>query len=127
MAATGSVPGQRDAVFADVRAELRDRASGAGVAAEALELGAHLRGMLEAKIAVFLEGAIDDVFELRGEVRIDSNGRERRAIENGVEDQAGGVAAERQCASGHFVQDDTEREQVAARVDIFAADLPGDM
>jgi hypothetical protein len=34
-----------------------------GITAETLEVGAHFRGGLVAKVAIFFEGLVDDAFE----------------------------------------------------------------
>ena len=49
-------------------------AAGVGVALEALEFGAHVGGVLVAEVAIFFEGAVDDVFEACGKIGIESNG-----------------------------------------------------
>ena len=78
----------------DRRRRQERAAAGVGVAFQALEFGAHFGGVLEAQVAVFFQGAIDDVFQPGGKIRIDADGRGRSAIEDGFEDQTGGVAAE---------------------------------
>ena len=47
------------------------------------------------------------------------------AIENGIEDYRGGVAAEGRAAGGHFVENGAEAENIGAGVEIFAASLLG--
>ncbi len=100
-------------------------AAGVGVALQTFEFGAHFRSVLIAKVAIFFEGAIDDVFEFGGEIGIEADWRDGGAIENRFEDEGTGVAAEGERARGHFVEDDAKREEVAARVHFFAADLFG--
>src|SRR5262249_15617801 len=70
-------------------------ATGISVALEALELRAHVRSVLVAQVAVFLEDAIDKLFELVGEIGVNADRRNRRAIEDRFKDQTRGVAAER--------------------------------
>ena len=48
-----------------------------------------------------------------------------RAIENGIEDKSGGVAAEGQRSRSHFVEHGAEGEQIRAGVEFLAANLFG--
>jgi hypothetical protein len=81
--------------------------------------------VLVTQVAIFFEGAIDDVFEFGGEIGIEADGLDRSAMENRFEDLGTGVAAEGKRAGGHLVEDDAEREEIAASVDFLAADLFG--
>ena len=60
-----------------------------------------------------------------GIVGMQARGRNWGAIENGIEDQAGGVAAEGERSGGHFVENCAEGEQIGAGVEFFAANLFG--
>jgi hypothetical protein len=42
--------------------------------------------VLEAEFAIFFESAIDDVFEFRGEIGIETDRRDRRAIQDRFKD-----------------------------------------
>ena len=99
--------------------------AGIGVALEAFEFRAHVRSVLVAEVAIFFEGAIDDVFEAGGKIGIETDGRRGRAVQDGFENDTAGVATKGERARCHFVEDDAEREEVAARVEVFAADLLG--
>ena len=68
-------------------------ASGAGVAAQAFEIGAKFAGVLVTEIAIFFEGFADDAFELGRKVGMQAGRREWRTIENGFEDYAGSFTA----------------------------------
>ena len=100
-----------------------DRALRFDVALEAEEFGAHFRGVLVAKFAIFLKGAMDDVVEFRGKGRIEAEGRDGSAVKNGVEDEGSAFAAERKLAGGHFIEYGAEREQIAANVKLLGAGL----
>ena len=102
-----------------------DGTAGVGVAFEALHFRADFGGVLIAQFAILFQGTVDDVLKRRGKIGIEADGRDRRALQNGVKDEAGSVAAKRQCTGGHFVEDNAEREEVAADVEIFAANLLG--
>ena len=60
-----------------------------------------------------------------GKIGIEANGRYGSAVQDGFEDDAAGVSAKGKRARRHFVEDDAEGEEVAASVEIFAADLFG--
>src|SRR5256885_13046652 len=99
------------------------RASRIRVALEALQVRAHVRRGAIAKGAVFFECFIDDLLELRRNRGIQARGGRRRAIENGLKNHAGSVSYEGLFAGGHFIEDEPERKQVGAFVQLFAADL----
>ena len=60
--------------------------------------------MLEAQVAILFHRAPDDFIELGIQVRIKKPWCDGFAVENGLEDNAGSVAAEGKNAGGHFVQ-----------------------
>ena len=99
------------------------RAARGAVALQPLQFGAQVGRVLVAKVAVFFERAIDDFFELGRQVGIQANGCDRLSIQDGVEDDAGGISAKWQAARGHFIQHNAEREQVRARIEWRAAHL----
>ena len=59
---------------------------------------------LIAKIAVFFEGLIDDVFQLRRKVRIQSHRGDRVTFQNGVKNHAGTFSAKGHGAGRHLVE-----------------------
>ena len=78
--------------------------------------------MLVAEVAVFLQTFVDDVFQGNRQVGVEPQRRHRRAMKQGVE-HVGRVAAERQHPGPHLVEYDSERKQVAARVQFAPACL----
>src|SRR5271156_6277002 len=88
-----------------------------------LELRAHCRGSLVARLAILLECLEDDGFQLYRELRIPLRRRNWRAIQNGFGDDEGGVAGESAMTSNHFVEHQTEGEEIGARIEFFTADL----
>ena len=88
------------------------------LALQALQVDAHLRGVLVAKIAVFFERFVDDVFELRREIGIQPQRRRRITIKNRLEGDARAFATEGKCAGRHFVKHRAEGEEVCTRVDV---------
>jgi hypothetical protein len=79
--------------------------------------------VLVAKIAVLLDGFVNELLEFDEKIVVEANSGDRRLVENGVEDGSGTFALERKKTSGHLVQDDAKREEVSAGVEIFAEDL----
>src|SRR4029077_11734561 len=73
----------------------------------------------------FFEGFADDALEFGRDHGVQANRRDRRAIEDCVENYAGGGAGKSHCAGGHFVEDDAERKKIGAAVEFGAADLLG--
>ena len=61
--------------------------SRARVALEALKIGPDIRCVLISNVSVFLEGFIDDFFELGRKVGIQANWRDGGAFEDGIEDE----------------------------------------
>ena len=56
---------------------------------------------------------------------IDTSHRNRRPRENGFDNHAARAAAEGLAPGGHFIQHETERENIRARVEIVSANLLG--
>src|SRR6266851_5437005 len=97
--------------------------SGAGVALEAFQVGAHFRGALVAEVAVLFHGLVDELFELGRSARIEADGGDWRLVENLVEDCAGTFAFERKKTGSHFVEQDAEGKKIGASVELLAKDL----
>ena len=98
-------------------------ASGSGVAFEALQVGADLGRALVAQVTVFLQSFVDDLFQFGGQIGIDAHGGSRLAVQDGVEDDGGSIAAEGDDACAHLVEHGAERKQVAAGVEFLALGL----
>ena len=69
---------------------------------QALEIGAHLRGVLIAQVAVFLQRLVDDPFQFGGNFGIQAHRRCRRLVQNGIEDHPEVSPSERQRARSPF-------------------------
>ncbi len=104
---------------------LGDGAAGVCVALEALEIGAKVRSVLIAEVAILLQSFVDNFFELGRQVRIQADGRNWGAIQNSFGDDAGAFAAEGQYTGGHFIEHDAEGKNVGACVEFLGADLFG--
>ena len=94
------------------------------VAPQPREIGAEIARALVAQLAILLERLVEDAIELRrhradspcsaaGGVRLRMPSKIRPVV----------VTLERQRARGHLVHHDAEREDVRARVELFAAHL----
>ena len=100
-----------------------DGASAVGVALQALQVGANVGGVLVAQVAIFLQRLVDDVFQLRWKVGIQSDWRNRCTIENRLKDQRRSFSAEGQRASGHLVKHHAEGKQIGAGIKFLALGL----
>ena len=97
------------------------------IALQPLQLRAHVRGVLIAQVAVFLQRLVDDPFQLRGDVRVQPHGRGRRAFRMASKIIAE-VSPRKGSAPGrHLVEHHAKREQIAARVQFLASACSGDM
>ena len=73
-------------------------------APDALQIRAHFRGKLIARLAVFLERLGDHPLQFRRHIGVQPHRRNRRRVQNGLEDHTRAFAAERGHAGGHFVE-----------------------
>ena len=81
--------------------------------------------MLVTKRRIFFEGFVDDARELGRKSGIEPDGSDRRMIEDAIENFSRAVAAKRGAASSHFIENNTEAEEIAASVKFTAASLFG--
>src|SRR5271170_8132266 len=88
-----------------------------------LEVGAQLGGRLATELAVFLQQLIEDVLELFRELGVEGDWRDGWVIEDLIEDYRGGGAAKWMVASGHLIEHNAQRKEVAARIERLAASL----
>ena len=88
-----------------------------------MQIGAYLRRVLIAEMAIFLEGFQNDVFEPCGQRRPDLSRPAGLLVQDRAGNHGAGCAAESRPACGHLVQHKSEREQIRADVDVFAAQL----
>src|SRR5205814_2258354 len=95
------------------------------IALETLQIGAHVRSSAIAKRAVLLESFVDDVLKLRRNSGIEARSRSRRAIQDGLEDHAGGISGEGLFSGGHLVKNEPQRKEIGAFIEVFAANLLG--
>src|SRR6267378_7849378 len=100
-------------------------AAGIGVALEALQVRAQVGGMLIAKVGVFFQGLVDDVFETGRQVWIETHRRQRRFVKNRIEHGRRRFPAKGKLSGGHLVKHDAEREEIGARIQILAESLFG--
>src|ERR1039458_2839495 len=79
-----------------------------------LQVGADVRGMLVAQVAIFLQTLGDNPFQFGWEIGIQSDWRNGCSVQNAIEDYPCTLTTEGQCPSCHFVENGTEREQIRA-------------
>jgi hypothetical protein len=71
-----------------LRAQRRDVAAGIGVALKPQQLGAHIRGVLITKFAIFLKITVDDVFQPGWKFWIQPQRGSRGFVQDAIEDYA---------------------------------------
>ncbi len=96
-----------------------------GIATQTLEVGADVGRRLVAKVPVLFERLGDNPVDVRRHGRVEAARGRWVAVEDAVEDHRRRVAGEALPARCHFVQDDTERKEIGARIQGFAAGLFG--
>src|SRR5579864_60968 len=77
--------------------------SAVGVALQALQIGAHVGGVLVAQVAVFFKRLVNYVFQLRGQVWVQADGRNRGTVENRLKNEGGCFSAKWQHPCTHLV------------------------
>src|ERR1035438_1407549 len=71
-----------------VHTDRRDVAAGISIALQPQQLGTHLLCALITEFPVFFQCPVDDVFELRGQVGVEADWRNRGTLQNGIEDDS---------------------------------------
>src|SRR5882762_7452286 len=94
-----------------------------GVTHQALEIGTHLRRMLVANVAIFLQRLGDDVIEITRSCGIQTDRRNGLAIEESIENLGRSRATERHKPGRHLVEHGAKRKQVGAAVQLLSARL----
>src|ERR1700756_4035753 len=83
---------------------------------QTLEVGANIRSMLVAQVAVFLQSLVDDVFQLRRHIGIQPHKRYGCPVQDRIEDGRGTVTTEWQLPGGHLIEDGSKREKISAGI-----------
>jgi predicted permease len=96
---------------------------GLSIPLQALEIRFQVGGRVIAEVPIFLQRLVDDLFQFRRRVRIDSNWRHRGSVQYGFEHYGCRVSPEGQRARTHLVKHCAEREQVGAGVECSPAHL----
>src|ERR1700687_6479048 len=81
------------------------RAGRIRVTLQSLQIRADIRGGPVAEFPVLFQRLIDDLFQLEGYRGVQPDGRWWRPVQDRIEDDAGGIPAERTLARRHFVED----------------------
>ena len=93
------------------------------VSAKALEIGSQVAGVLIPKVAVLLQRLVEDLFETLWNLRVETDRGDRILVQDRVEDQGRCVATESPLAGGDLIENQAEREDVGAVVELFASRL----
>ena len=89
------------------------------------QLSAQVGDVLVTLVSILVQRLVDDFFEPGGNRGIDTSHRGRRAGENGFDNHAARATAECLASRCHFVEHETEREDVGARVEAVSSNLLG--
>ena len=95
------------------------------ISLHALQIGADFRRVLIAEVAIFFERLGEDVFEAEGKVGIQAGRRKGLAVQDAIENDAAGFAAEGQGSRRHFIEHHPEGKKIRARVQFLGPDLLG--
>ena len=74
------------------------------IALQPLEVGAQIGGMLVTQIAILLQRLVDDVFELRRNIGVETHRRDRSALQNRVKDRSRRIPTKRHRPGCHLVE-----------------------
>jgi hypothetical protein len=91
----------------------RDRAAGIRVPLQTLQIRAQFRSGLAPHVSILLQRLADDMFQFRGQIRLECQ-RRQRFVQDGVKQDRRRVSQERRPARGHLIEHHAEREQICA-------------
>src|SRR5690349_13259668 len=94
-----------------------------GLPPQTLEVNAEVGSGLVTQFEVFLQGLVENLFQFWWEVGIEFQRRDGGAMENRVEHGSTCGTGKRRSSGGHFVQNDPQRKQVSASVQLLAHGL----
>ena len=94
-----------------------------GIPLQPLQIRSHVGCVLVPEVAVFLQGLIDDSLKIRRQVGIQSQRRDRGAVQDSLGNHRRRLAPKRQRARRHLVQHSTEGEQIAPPIQLFRPNL----
>ncbi len=94
-----------------------------GYTFEQLQVRADRRGCGVSQISILRDALIDDFFQLRGNVGIQSSHGCGSTREDGLDNRAAGSAAKGRSPRGHFVKQQTQSENVRTSVQVIAANM----
>src|ERR1700731_541313 len=103
----------------------RGSPAGIGASLHSLQVSAYVSRVLIALLSILVECLVDDFFKPRRDIGIDISRGNRGPSQNGLNSLAARAAAKRLLPCRHFIQQQTEREDIRARVHIVSADLLG--
>src|SRR5207302_11375232 len=84
-----------------------------------LEISANVGGMLVAQTPIFLQTLRNNPFKFGWEIGIEADWRNRSAVQNRVKYHSRRDTTKREGTCSHFVQNDSEREQIGAGIEFL--------
>src|SRR5215472_1396462 len=97
--------------------------AGTDVSLQALQLSVQISRTLMPLVSILLECPIDDFFQSLRDIGIDASNGNRGTRQNRLDNNAARGPAKRLAPCRHFIQQQTEREDIRARVQIVSTDL----
>ena len=94
-----------------------------GLPPQTLEVNAEVGGGLVTQFEVFFQGLVENLFQFWRQLWIEFQWRDGGAVENRVEHRSTCRTGKRGSSRGHFVQNDPQRKQVGASVQLLAHGL----
>ena len=117
------LPGGRDRNGACARRRLGRDSSSFRVPLQAFQIGPQFRGRLTPDLAIFFQRFIDHFLQLERNCWIQAHWRNRRPIQNRIEDHSRSIATERQHSRAHLIENRAEGEQIRAGIEFFSPNL----
>src|ERR1700730_7147660 len=103
----------------------RSSPAGNGALIQSLQITAYISCVLIALLSILVESPVDDFFKPRRDIGIYISRWDRGPRQNGFNNLAARAAAKSLARCRHFIQQQTEREDIRARVQIVSADQLG--
>ena len=116
-------PRRRSLWHGHIACACRKTVSPFGVPLYPLQIRSHVGCMLIAQIAIFLQGLVDDVFQLGRHVVIQPHHGHRGTVRDGFKNHCRAFATKRQAASSHLAQGCPKGAEVGTRIQLFRPHL----
>src|SRR5258708_39790997 len=103
----------------------RQSPCGIRVALQPLQIRPQIRSGPVTPLPVLLQRFGNNILQLDWDGGVQTPWRRRWAVQDGIEDYAGGISCNRSLARGHFIKDEPQGEQIRSFVEFLTANLLG--